>query len=295
LIARALLLIVLLAAFGVTSPAAAQDCGPAQSATTGGYAGGAYYSGTCVQTCPPGQQALEGYTLPSGRYVGGGCVGVISPPLAAPPTGPDTSTSGDGSATVAGPAQPTASTDTTLSNDNYYTNVDGVRVHSPAYSLDGSVPACASATCADGTYSFSLHRQGTCSSHGGVSQWTSTAPQYTSSAGTTVGTSGGGTVSVSGYTRSDGTYVPRTLVALRAVVHLAAVARGGAKHGGAGSLFPPLPAHALHDLPAAQATLTALHRRPLPTAASSQRGRPLSSWCRRQAPHTTHAPPQGHG
>ena len=34
-----------------------------------------------------------------------------------------------------------------------------------------SVPAGASAHCRDGTYSFSEHRQGTCSHHGGVAQW----------------------------------------------------------------------------------------------------------------------------
>jgi Protein of unknown function (DUF3761) len=58
-----------------------------------------------------------------------------------------------------------------LSNDNHYINSSGNDVHSPAYSTDGSVPAGASAKCADGTYSFSQHRSGTCSHHGGVVQW----------------------------------------------------------------------------------------------------------------------------
>jgi hypothetical protein len=48
-----------------------------------------------------------------------------------------------------------------LSNDNYYTNSDGDSVHSPAYS--NTIPAGATAQCADRTYSFSQHRQGTCS------------------------------------------------------------------------------------------------------------------------------------
>ncbi|TSD05360.1 MAG: hypothetical protein Greene07147_681 [Parcubacteria group bacterium Greene0714_7] len=60
---------------------------------------------------------------------------------------------------------------TELSNDNYYTNVDGNSVHSPAYTEDNSVPAGASARCKDGTYSFSQHRSGTCSHHGGVARW----------------------------------------------------------------------------------------------------------------------------
>lgn len=59
---------------------------------------------------------------------------------------------------------------TTLSNNRHYTNVDGQSVHSPAYS-SGGVPAGATAQCADGTYSFSTHRQGTCSHHGGVAKW----------------------------------------------------------------------------------------------------------------------------
>jgi hypothetical protein len=61
--------------------------------------------------------------------------------------------------------------DPDLSNDNYYTNVDGDEIHSPAYSIDGDVPAGASAQCHDGTYSFSANRRGTCSGHGGVAEW----------------------------------------------------------------------------------------------------------------------------
>lgn len=59
--------------------------------------------------------------------------------------------------------------DTPLSNNNYYTNTYGNKVHSPAYSE--SIPIGASARCRDGTYSFSQSRRGTCSHHGGVSQW----------------------------------------------------------------------------------------------------------------------------
>jgi peptidoglycan hydrolase-like protein with peptidoglycan-binding domain len=59
---------------------------------------------------------------------------------------------------------------TTLSNNNSYSNVNGSTVQSPSYSSNG-VPAGATAICGDGTYSFSMHRSGTCSHHGGVSQW----------------------------------------------------------------------------------------------------------------------------
>lgn len=58
-----------------------------------------------------------------------------------------------------------------LSNDNHYTNSDGNTVHSPAYATVNAVPAGATAQCKDGTYSFSQHRSGTCSHHGGVAEW----------------------------------------------------------------------------------------------------------------------------
>ena len=68
-------------------------------------------------------------------------------------------------------AQPKIETAPYLSNDNYYENVDGNEVHSPAYTSDDSIPAGASAQCRDGTYSFSQNRRGTCSHHGGVATW----------------------------------------------------------------------------------------------------------------------------
>lgn len=57
-----------------------------------------------------------------------------------------------------------------LSNDRHYTNSNGQRIHSPAYS-SGGTPAGATAQCRDGTYSFSQHHSGTCSHHGGVGGW----------------------------------------------------------------------------------------------------------------------------
>jgi len=51
-----------------------------------------------------------------------------------------------------------------------YINSDGEWVPSPQFSPNGPPPG-ASAQCNDGTYSFSKHRSGTCSHHGGVRQW----------------------------------------------------------------------------------------------------------------------------
>lgn len=50
-----------------------------------------------------------------------------------------------------------------------YQNSDGICVHRPEQSA--TVPDGATAHCKDGTYSFSQHRKGTCSGHGGVSEW----------------------------------------------------------------------------------------------------------------------------
>lgn len=47
-----------------------------------------------------------------------------------------------------------------------YTNIDGNHIPSPS-----SNPTGATAKCRDGTYSYSQHRQGTCSYHGGVAEW----------------------------------------------------------------------------------------------------------------------------
>jgi hypothetical protein len=60
---------------------------------------------------------------------------------------------------------------TDLVERKYYTNQDGRRVHAPAHTRSGNVPPGASAHCRDGSYSFSTHRRGTCSRHGGVAQW----------------------------------------------------------------------------------------------------------------------------
>ncbi len=61
------------------------------------------------------------------------------------------------------------SLDSTVAPNGTYENVDGEQVPRP-YTAP-SAPAGATAKCRDGTYSFSQHRSGTCSHHGGVAQW----------------------------------------------------------------------------------------------------------------------------
>ena len=59
--------------------------------------------------------------------------------------------------------------DTRSCGSDSYVNVDGRCVHRPERAA--RPPAGATARCRDGTYSFSLHHQGTCSHHGGVAAW----------------------------------------------------------------------------------------------------------------------------
>jgi uncharacterized protein DUF3761 len=58
-----------------------------------------------------------------------------------------------------------------LQEHGHYVNKQGDTVHSPAHSKSGAVPDGATAQCRDGSYSFSQHRSGTCSHHGGVGKW----------------------------------------------------------------------------------------------------------------------------
>jgi len=58
-----------------------------------------------------------------------------------------------------------------LDNHGTYINRDGETVHAPARSRSGHTPDGATAQCRDGSYSFSRHRSGTCSRHGGVASW----------------------------------------------------------------------------------------------------------------------------
>jgi hypothetical protein len=58
-----------------------------------------------------------------------------------------------------------------LTSHGHYVNRNGDEVHAPSRTRSGKAPPGASARCRDGSYSFSRHRPGTCSRHGGVAQW----------------------------------------------------------------------------------------------------------------------------
>ena len=67
--------------------------------------------------------------------------------------------------------QDTQNNESDLATHGHYINKDGQSVHSPSKSKSGKAPDGASAQCRDGSYSFSQHRSGTCSRHGGVASW----------------------------------------------------------------------------------------------------------------------------
>lgn len=84
---------------------------------------------------------------------------------------PPTNTEGES----AGPSQEPEETESSPGpeecTNGTYENSSGNIVCSPEESP--TAPAGATARCADGTYSFSEHRSGTCSPHGGVTEWLS--------------------------------------------------------------------------------------------------------------------------
>jgi hypothetical protein len=71
---------------------------------------------------------------------------------------------------AAAPPPPASTTHVSGSCDaDHYRSSDGNCVHRPQQAA--TAPSGATAQCKDGSYSFSQHRQGTCSGHHGVAQW----------------------------------------------------------------------------------------------------------------------------
>lgn len=105
---------------------------------------------------------------------------VVSTTVSPASTGSPTPTFSPSTVTVTTPPAPPVPAATTAGSGggqatgdcgaDYYRNVDGNCVHRPVQGGDNP-PAGATAKCNDGTYSFSQHRSGTCSHHGGVAIW----------------------------------------------------------------------------------------------------------------------------
>ena len=68
-------------------------------------------------------------------------------------------------------ACPSRPDEASLTTHDCYLNRDGQEVHRPAAKNDSTPAVGATAQCRDGTWSFSQHRTGTCSHHGGIARW----------------------------------------------------------------------------------------------------------------------------
>ncbi|MBW0010516.1 MAG: DUF3761 domain-containing protein [Pseudonocardiales bacterium] len=86
-------------------------------------------------------------------------------PVAAPAPARSPAPAGVLPAPSAGPSVTGSSCD----EGTHYLNSEGLCVPRPTAAA--APPPGATARCVDGEYSFSTHRQGTCSGHGGVAQW----------------------------------------------------------------------------------------------------------------------------
>lgn len=91
-------------------------------------------------------------------WIHGSTIAFESAPVAAATAPPNT-----------GKTNPPRTVPPPSTSGRYYINVDGVRVPSPVFST--TRPEGSTARCRDGSYSFSQHRRGTCSWHGGVAVW----------------------------------------------------------------------------------------------------------------------------
>lgn len=90
----------------------------------------------------------------------------VTSPVAAPP--PARQVAAPRIAAVA-PAPLRSAPEISSCDESSYRNSDGNCIPRPQQAA--AAPAGATARCSDGDYSFSQHRRGTCSGHGGVAQW----------------------------------------------------------------------------------------------------------------------------
>ncbi|MBV8997310.1 MAG: DUF3761 domain-containing protein [Pseudonocardiales bacterium] len=93
----------------------------------------------------------------------------LAPPAPRPVPAPTIAAARPASSAPASSAPASSAQESSSCDGDYYRNSDGNCVHRPQQAA--APPPGATARCNDGTYSFSQHRQGTCSSHHGVAQW----------------------------------------------------------------------------------------------------------------------------
>lgn len=138
------------------APAAAQAAIATSAAAAGPTADSSASSSSPTPADPPPAAADQVAPAPAAAAPVIAAPVQASAPVAAPPPAP---------ARAPAPA-PAASCD----EATHYVNSSGSCIPRPEVSTGGA-PAGATARCEDGDYSFSRHRSGTCSGHGGVAQW----------------------------------------------------------------------------------------------------------------------------
>ncbi|MGW7533782.1 DUF3761 domain-containing protein [Amycolatopsis sp. NPDC054798] len=123
------------------------------------------YSPPTTYSAPETSTTTTSTTTPSTSIAVPVTTTQVAPPttVAKPKTAPKTQTAPRASASQPPPAPDPAPAEC---GSDYYRNSSGNCVHRP-----DSNPSGATALCNDGTYSYSQHRSGTCSHHGGVRQW----------------------------------------------------------------------------------------------------------------------------
>jgi len=104
----------------------------------------------------------------TGQTASASCAYSWTKPAPAPVVSSGGGSSGAGSSSGSSGGSSSGSSGGSTTGDSYV-NVDGNVVQAPVEAP--SAPPGATAQCNDGTWSFSQHRSGTCSGHGGVASW----------------------------------------------------------------------------------------------------------------------------
>jgi hypothetical protein len=120
--------------------------------------------------CDPATSSPPTPLVPPASAASAAPVAATAPSSSSASPAPPTTTTTAAAAPVPVNTAPVAAPDPGAScGGDYYINSDGNCVHRPEQAP--AAPAGATARCNDGTYSFSQHRSGTCSHHGGVAEW----------------------------------------------------------------------------------------------------------------------------
>ncbi len=127
-------------------------------------------SGAVIAGCDPGSAAPTGSTASTAPV--GSSPTIVAPAVpypAAPSSSVIQKPEPADTTTTAAPEPASPSEVGSYCGPGDYRNVDGNCVQRPTHTA--TAPPGATAQCRDGSYSFSQHRQGTCSGHDGVAEW----------------------------------------------------------------------------------------------------------------------------